>query len=176
MVEQNTEARVPCMFGHYLEAGSSNNGRGYDKWYLGVTSLHISSKSLCRMFNTAPKCQEDGFRKQLCWDTVLLSKRGTFFNFACTPFWSIMNRTSEFSCNGSVQSSRERCSTTEGMTQLDVNLTSPAQYWLLAIQIDKNSALGRFGEHKASLKMPLVCLFLYSLNVWGRYEGPPSLA
>ena len=40
-------------------------------------------------------------------------------------------------------------SVTEGMTQRDVVLTSRAQY--ITIQIDKNSAIGRFGEHKASL-------------------------
>ena len=40
-------------------------------------------------------------------------------------------------------------SVTEGMTQHDVDLTSRAQY-IIAMQI-KNSAVGRFGEHKASL-------------------------
>ena len=38
---------------------------------------------------------------------------------------------------------------TEGMTRCDVDLTSRAQY--IAMQMDKNSALGRFGEHKTSL-------------------------
>ena len=41
------------------------------------------------------------------------------------------------------------CSVTEGMTRCDIGLTSRAQY--IAMQIDKNSALGGFGEHKASL-------------------------
>ena len=40
-------------------------------------------------------------------------------------------------------------SVTEGMTRYDVDRTSHAQY--MAMQIDKNSALGRFGEHQASL-------------------------
>ena len=59
-------------------------------------------------------------------------------------------------------------SVTEGMTQHDIDLTSRAQY--TALQINKNSAFGRFGENKASLgkwKMPLVCLFLYNLDVQG---------
>ena len=32
----------------YLEAGSSDRGRGYAKWYLGVNSHHISSESSCK--------------------------------------------------------------------------------------------------------------------------------
>ena len=39
-------------------------------------------------------------------------------------------------------------SVTEGMTQHDVGLTSRAPY--IAMQIYKNPALGRFGEHKTS--------------------------
>ena len=40
-------------------------------------------------------------------------------------------------------------SITEGMTRYDVDRTSRAQY--MAMQINKNSDLGRFGEHLASL-------------------------
>ena len=40
-------------------------------------------------------------------------------------------------------------SVTEGITHYDVDRTSRAQY--MAMQIDRNSALGRFGEHQASL-------------------------
>ena len=40
-------------------------------------------------------------------------------------------------------------SVTKGMTRYDVDRTSRALY--MAMQIDKNSALGRFEEHQASL-------------------------
>ena len=52
----------------YLEAGSSDKRLGYAKWYLGVTSLHISSESPCKKFNAAPGRWENWFRKQLCSD------------------------------------------------------------------------------------------------------------
>ena len=51
-----------------LEAGSSDKGWGYVKWYLGVTSLHIVSENPCKKFNAAPGPWENGFRKQLCSD------------------------------------------------------------------------------------------------------------
>ena len=44
---------------------------------------------------------------------------------------------------------KKDCSVIEGMTQRDVGLTSCTQY-IIAMQIDKYSTLGRFREHKAS--------------------------
>ena len=36
---------------------------------------------------------------------------------------------------------KKDCSVTEGMIQHDINLTSCAQYYIIEMQIDKNSAL-----------------------------------
>ena len=55
----------------YLEAGSSDRGRGYAKWYLGVNSHHISSESSCKQINPARGSQEREFRKLLCSDVCI---------------------------------------------------------------------------------------------------------
>ena len=55
----------------YLGAGTSDKGRDYTKWCLGVTSLHISSESPCKYFNAASGRREKWFRKQLCSDVCI---------------------------------------------------------------------------------------------------------
>ena len=55
----------------YLEAGSSDRGWGYAKWYLGVNSHHISSESSCKQINPARGSQEREFRKLLCSDVCI---------------------------------------------------------------------------------------------------------
>ena len=55
----------------YLEAGSSDRGRSYAKWYLGVSSHHISSESSCKYINPARGSQEREFRKLLCSDVCI---------------------------------------------------------------------------------------------------------
>ena len=55
----------------YLEAGSSDRGRGYAKWYLGVNSHHISSESSCKQINPARGSEEREFRKLLCSDVCI---------------------------------------------------------------------------------------------------------
>ena len=61
----------------YLEAGTNNKGQGYAKWYLGASSLHISSKGPYKNFNVAAGCQKNWFRKQLCSDMY------SFLSSAC---------------------------------------------------------------------------------------------
>ena len=55
----------------YLEAGTSDEGQGYAKWYLEVTYLHILSESPCKNFNHAPGRRENWFWKLLCLDICI---------------------------------------------------------------------------------------------------------
>ena len=88
------------------------------------------------------------YLRQLSY-TVLLSKTVHFFRtLNAHLFWPTKNKNSDFSCSGSVQSSKERLLHNRrhdaAWRPSDITCT-------IAMQIDKNSAFGRFGEHKASL-------------------------
>ena len=49
----------------YLKVGSSDKGRSYASWYLGVTSLHISSES-STLHQNAKKTSFGNSHVQIC--------------------------------------------------------------------------------------------------------------
>ena len=68
------------MFGHYLKVGSSDKGRGYAKFYLGVTSLRISSEGPYKKFNAAPG------RRPMCTDFRLVHANAAMHDLFSSQF------------------------------------------------------------------------------------------
>ena len=55
-----------------LEAGLSDKGWDYAKWYLGVTSLHISNKNLARSSTLHQDAVKTGFGNSYVWTSLFI--------------------------------------------------------------------------------------------------------